>query len=473
MARRGSAWYLGAMKKTTPWLLAAGVVVVGGLGTMLALAQEASPPSTQSALSGLRIRRERLDNGLRVVMNPDRTVPTVAIALYYDVGSRNEVRDRSGFAHLFEHMMFQGSANVGKGEHFVLVMNRGGSLNGTTSHDRTNYYETLPQNELALGLWLEADRMRSLAITEENFENQRQVVMEEWRQSYGDQPYAMSFLRINELAYGDYWPYAHSTIGEMRDLENAPLSAVQEFFDTYYAPNNAVLSIAGDFDPDEALELVRRYFGDIRERPVAPYRPAALRPQTSERTDTIQDPHAPLPAFHIAWHIPPMREADHYALEMMGLILGDGESSRLYQELVKEHELCQEVFVGTDDRRGPDLFSVWAIMAQGRPPADAQGRVYSQIEAIARDGVTERELEKARNRIRSVFVFGLQSNLQRAQRLAEHELYWGDAALIRGEVERYLSVTRADIRRVAGQYFAATNRTVLDVVPAPREGGAE
>jgi zinc protease len=210
-----------------------------------------SPPQAADAtapgggsLAELPIVRATLDNGLRVVMSPDRTIPTVGIAVYYDVGSRNEVRGRSGFAHLFEHMMFQGSANVAKGEHFQLILNRGGEMNGTTSEDRTNYYETLPSNELALGLWLEADRMKSLAITQENFENQRQTVMEERRQSYDNQPYAKSWLRINELAYQDYWPYAHSTIGDMKDLENAPLSAVQEFFDAYYAPNNAVLSIA-------------------------------------------------------------------------------------------------------------------------------------------------------------------------------------------------------------------------------------
>jgi len=466
------------MKKTIPWLLAA-TVCVGGLAALATAQQDeeaddgAAEGQSSAALSGLQIRREQLDNGLRVVLNPDRTVPTVAIAVYYDVGSRNEVRGRSGFAHLFEHMMFQGSANVRKGEHFSLIMNRGGSLNGTTSHDRTNYYETLPSNELALGLWLEADRMRSLAVTAENFENQRQVVMEEYRQSYGDQPYAMSFLRINELAYGDYWPYAHSTIGDLRDLQNAPLTAVQEFFDTYYSPNNAVLSISGDFEPDEAMEMVRRYFGEIEDRPIPPYEPPPLPPQTSERTDTLQDAHAQLPAFHIAWHIPETREDDHYALEMLGLILGDGESSRLYQELVKEEELCQQIFVGTDDRRGPDLFSVWAIMSAGESATEARDRVYAQLASVAREGVTERELQKAQNRIRSTFVFGLQSNLQRAQRLAEFELYYGDAQLIVPEQARYLAVTRADIQRVAGQYFAQTNRTVLDVVPHPQEGGGE
>ncbi len=455
------------MRKTIPWLMAT-LLGLGGLGAALAAAQQRQAASSQS-LTELSIRRERLDNGLRVVMNPDRTVPTIALSVYYDVGSRNEVRGRSGFAHLFEHMMFQGSANVGKGEHFTLVINRGGQLNGTTSHDRTNYYETLPSNELALGLWLEADRMRSLAVTAENFENQRAVVISEYQQSYGDQPYALSSLRINELAFGDFWPYAHSTIGDLRDLENAPLSAVQEFFNTYYAPNNAVLSIAGDFDPDEAMTLIHRYFDRVPDRPVAPYHPPPLAPQTRERTDTMTDPHAPLPGFHIAWHIPETRQPDHYALEMLGLILGDGESSRLYQELVKEDELCQNIFVGTDDRRGPDLFSVFAIMAQGQSAEDARARIYAQLEAVAQSGVTEREFEKAQNRIRSIFVFGLQSNLQRSQRLAEFELYYGDAELIRPELTAYLNVSRGDIQRVAGQYFAATNRTVLDVVPAPPE----
>ncbi|MEM9073697.1 MAG: pitrilysin family protein, partial [Myxococcota bacterium] len=207
--------------------LGAGFAALFAVGLAVAQTEDSppaeSPAAQESPLASLPVQRHRLENGLRVVLSPDRTIPTVAVAVYYDVGSRNEEVGRSGFAHLFEHMMFQGSANVGKGEHFQLIMNRGGSLNGTTSHDRTNYFETLPSNELALGLWLEADRMRSLAVTTENFENQRQVVKEERRQSYENQPYALSSLRINELAYGDYWPYAHSTIGEMQDLDNAPL----------------------------------------------------------------------------------------------------------------------------------------------------------------------------------------------------------------------------------------------------------
>lgn len=420
---------------------------------------------TKSTLPNLQVTRATLDNGLRVVMSEDHTVPTVAVAVYYDVGSRDEAQGRSGFAHLFEHMMFQGSANIDKGEHFGLIINRGGDANGTTSNDRTNYFETLPSNELPLGLWLEADRMRSLAITQENFENQRQTVMEERRQRIDNQPYVPSMLRINELAYGDYYPYAHSTIGDMQDLVDAPLEAVQEFFSMYYAPNNAVLSISGDFDANEAMRLVEKYFGSIPSRERLPFVEPAPPKQTSERTEAMYDSNATLPAFHLAYHIPANRTPDHYPLEMLSLLLGDGESSRLYQTLVKKKEICQDVAVGTDDRRGPDLFSVWAVMSSGHSPKEAQDVVIAELARIAKKGVTARELEKAKNRMSAAFVFGLQSNMARAKNLAEFELYWGDANLLMLELDHYLAVSREDIQGVAKKYFGASNRTVLDVLP--------
>ena len=420
-----------------------------------------------STLSALPIVRAKLKNGLRVVMSPDRTIPTIGLAVYYDVGSRNEQRGRSGFAHLFEHMMFQGSANVAKGEHFQLVLNRGGEMNGTTSEDRTNYYETLPSNELALGLWLEADRMKSLAITQDNFENQRQTVMEERRQSYENQPYAKAILELPQLAYGDYFAYAHSTIGDMKDLENAPLAAVQQFFDAYYAPNNAVLAIAGDFDPKEALAMVEKYFGSIPSRAHPSYAPGELTPQTAERKSSMVDPLAQLPAFDVAYHIPPDRDPDHYPLELLALALGDGESSRLYQELVKKRELLQSLSVGTDSRRGPDLFSFWGVLAEGKKAEEAQNLIYAELERVAKAGLTPRELEKAKNRVRSAFVFGLSSTLDRALVLGQFELYFGDAELLRTELDRYLAVSADDVKRVANTYFAASNRTVLDVLPNP------
>lgn len=429
-----------------------------------------SKPTIQPVSLDLSIQQETLKNGLRIVMNVDRTVPTVAIAVYYDVGSRDEAKGRTGFAHLFEHMMFQGSANVTKGQHISIIENRGGRMNGTTNVDRTNYFEMLPSNELALGLWLEADRMRALNITKENFENQRQTVMEERRQSIDNQPYGPSMLRINELAYGDYFPYAHSTIGDMQDLQQAPLSAVQEFFDTYYAPNNAVLVLAGDFEPKQAMAMVEKYFGSIPRQDTQPFDAPEPKPQTAERTETITDANANLPAFHIAYHIPPSRADDHYALELLAAILGDGESSRMYQALVKKQELLQEIDISTDDRRGPDLFSVWAIVARGKDAKAARQVFYAELEKIAKSGVNERELQKAKNRVSADLVFGLQSNLSRALLLGTYELYFGDARLLKNELQYYLAVTNADIKRVAGKYFQSSNRTVLDVLPKVSKG---
>ena len=278
-------------------------------------------------------------------------------------------------------------------------------------------------------------------------------------------------LRINELAYGDYWPYAHSTIGDMQDLIDAPLEAVREFFDTHYAPNNAVLSISGDFDPAEAISLVQQYFGSIPARQTPAFEPPPMSPQAAEQRETSYDANATLPAFHLAYHIPKSRTPDHYALEVMALILGDGESSRLYQRLVKRDEICQEVAVGTDDRRGPDLFSVWAVMASGHSPEEAQRVVISEFESLAKNGVSESELQKAKNRMSAAFVFGLQTNMARSQHLAEFELYWGDANLLKLELDYYLAVTNEDIKRVAAAYFDATNRTVLDVLPGQAPEG--
>ena len=417
------------------------------------------------------IEQHTLGNGLRVILSPDATVPIVSVAVYYDVGSRNEVRGRSGFAHLFEHMMFQGSANVGKAEHFQFVNHRGGECNGTTSEDRTNYFETLPSSELELGLWLEADRLRSLAVTPENFENQRQTVIEERRQSYENRPYMMSFLRINELAYHGYWPYEHSTIGDMKDLLDAPIEAVQEFFATWYCPNNAILSICGEIDPAETMRLVEKHFGAIPRGNPPGFREVPVPVQSAERSDTLIDSLAEVPAFHLVYRIPPSRTPDHYALELLADVLGDGRSARLYQALVKQREICQEVHISTDYRRGPDLFSFWSVLSEGHTGAEARAVIYDQLADIADNGITAREFEKVQNRTRASFVFGLQTSMRRASRLAEFALYWGDPTLLRTELGRYLEVTPADIQRVARTYLVPNNRIWIDVVP-PAEQAA-
>jgi predicted Zn-dependent peptidase len=430
------------------------------LAPALAAAQAQPPEELQ-----IPVERRTLDNGLRVVLSPDPSIPVVSVTVYYDVGSRNEVQGRSGFAHLFEHMMFQGSENVGKMDHFQLVNAAGGSANGTTSSDRTNYYQTLPSNQLSLGLWLEADRMRALDVTEENFENQRRVVINEYRQSYENQPYGLAFLRINALAFGDYFPYANPTIGTVTDLNGVTWQDARSFYQSWYAPNNAVISIAGDFQTEEAMRLVQQHFGSIPRRQVPQWQDPGYPGQTAEQVEVMTDRLAQLPAFFVVYHIPRNREPDHYALELLSIILGDGESSRLNRLLVEERQVCAQVHAYTDGRRGPDLINFEGFVAAGHQPAEARALLYQEIDRVAREGVTPQELTKARNRARAALVFGLQTTEDRAQRLAEYEMYFGDAAILRTELGRYLAVTADDIRRVAATYLIASNRSVLDVVP--------
>jgi len=422
----------------------------------------------------ISLRTHTLSNGLRVVLSPERSSPTVAIAVYYDVGSRDEERGRSGFAHLFEHMMFEGSANAPKGT-FDRLMDQSGNpdANGTTSEDRTNYYETLPSNALSVGLWLEADRMRALSVTQESFENQREVVLEERRQSYEDQPYGMALLRRDALAFGGYYPYAHTAIGEPADLRGATFEEVVRFHRRYYVPNNAVLSIAGDIDEGATLAMVQRYFEAIPRAP-APDRPVFAPPAPIERpvVESMVDPLAPRPGFWVVYRIPARRNADSYALELLAMVLGEGESSRLYRSLVRERELCNSVEVHAELRRGAGVFTVWSVVADRKTPAQALLALDEGIARLVREGVSEQELESAKIRTRASYLFGLESNVSRARALAEHWMYDGDPAILRTELDRYLAVSREDIQRVARQYLDAQHRVVLTVQPPPARGAA-
>jgi zinc protease len=444
------------------------------LGLSLALSVAAASPAARAEGLQFDVKRAKLDNGLRVVMLVDHTSPTVAVDVVYDVGGRNEERGRSGFAHLFEHMMFQGSKNVPRGEHFRLVTSHGGMLNGTTSEDRTNYFEMLPASELALGLWLEADRMKSLDVSQKNFENQRAVVKEEYRMRVENAAYVPAAIRLQELVYQGYWPYEHSAIGTMRDLDAAELGWVRAFHGAHYAPNNAVLSIAGDFDEGQALLLVKRYFGDARRHAVPELKAATLPEQTQPRSVVVEDTHAKLPALFIGWTIPPSHEPDHYALVLAAMLLGEGESSRLHRALVRERSLAVEAEAQTDGYRGPDTFSVIVKLASGAKAEQALRLVETQIGDVARLGPGDDDMKKLKNRIRARFLLGLQSNFSRAQRLAEMELYRGDASLLNKELDRYLAVTKDDIKRVTAKYLTTTRRNVVEVkpgqAPQPREG---
>ena len=326
-------------------------------------AKAAAPATADPAVLSLErfgasIQRAVLDNGLKVVLNPDHSAPTVAVSVTYKVGSSNEIEGRTGFAHLFEHMMFQGSQHAKKGEHFTLISDRGGNLNGTTNSDRTNYYEVLPANELELALWLEADRMRWLSVTPENFENQRSVVQEEFRMRIQNQAYVPGTLRLGELVFQDYPPYAHPTIGSMADLNAAKFEWVKEFHDRHYAPDNAVLTIAGDFEPDQAMVLIQKYFAPAKSQTV----PSRVLDRMPEKPKTgsasVEDTNARTPGFIFGFMIPPSRTPDHYALEMAALILTNGESSRLYKMLVHDRAVAERISAWTDDHRGPDQFTV-------------------------------------------------------------------------------------------------------------------
>lgn len=413
-----------------------------------------------------------LANGLRVVLSPDRAIPVVSVAVYYDVGSRNEREGRTGFAHLFEHMMFQGSENVPKAAHFQYIFNAGGTMNGTTSTERTNYFETLPSNYLPLAFWLESDRMRSLKVTQENLDNQRHAVQEEKRLRYDNQPYVTAFLRMNELIFTNP-ANAHSTIGSMEDLDAATIDDVREFFRIYYAPNNAVLAVVGDFDIAEARALTDKYFGSIPSQPLPPPVDVSEPEAIAIPQETFNDPLAPAPAFVLGWKIPPRRTPDFYALSLAGTLLFEGDSSRLYQKLVKGDESVVSIEGGVDERRGPSALYIFALPKPGQDVETIRRQIFDEIKRIATDGPTEAEMEKLRNSLSNDAVRGRQSTMYRAQRLAEFALYDADPRLVDSELDQYLNVTASDIKQATARHLDNLNRVVLDIIPAPAAEAAE
>jgi len=406
-----------------------------------------------------------LDNGLRVIISEDHYAPVYAIAVSYKVGSRDEREGRTGFAHLFEHMMFKGSENVGPGEHFYLVFTKGGSMNGTTDNDRTLYFEVMPKNQLDLGLFLESDRMRSLAINKDNLENQRQAVKEERRLGVDNQPYGQAFEKMDELIY-DNPAYKHSVIGSMADLDAASVEDVQQFFKMYYAPNNAVLSLAGDLDTKEALVKVKKYFGGVARQP-AP-KPVDLKEpeKKEERRARIDDKLARLGRIDIAYRIPDVTDADTRALAVAASILGGGESGRLYQKLVKDKEVASNIFCFQDGRAGPSKFEIVATVRPGKTPEEVDGLISEEIARLISEPVTDRELLRARTAIRRSVLIPRESVLSIAIALADSTALYNDPGRINTEPEKRLAVSAADIQKAAKTYLRAANRAVVVSVPA-------
>jgi zinc protease len=405
-----------------------------------------------------------LDNGLRVQLVEDHTAPVIALNMTYDVGSRNERKGLTGFAHLFEHMMFKGSQNVGDGEHFYQVFSNGGSMNGTTNSDLTLYFETLPANQLELALVLEADRMRSLAITQENLDNQRQAVQEERRLRIDNQPYGRSYERFGELMY-DNFAYKHSVIGSMEDLNAASVDDVAQFFRVYYAPNNVVLSLVGDFRKDEALRLIRKYFADIPRQTEPPAVDLSEPPQTAERRETLSDPLAKQVQVQIGWKTPAGNTPDIFALQVLSSILQGGDSSRLYQKLSKEQELVVGVGGYVDERIGPGALIVSATVRPDRKAEDVEASVYREVERLQKEPIAAWELQKAKNSTRLGYLLSIRSAQTRATSLGSYTAKYGDPNLINTRVDRINAVTPGDVQRVARQYLQDKNRTVLITTP--------
>ena len=411
----------------------------------------------------------KLPNGLRVLISEDHSVPVAALAIVYDVGSRNEVKGHSGFAHLFEHMMFEGSENIGKTEHFKYVESAGGLLNASTHQDFTNYFEKLPSNQIELALWLESDRMRSLKVTPENLENQLQTVKEEKRSRIDNQPYMPAAIQLEEKIF-DNWSNQHPVIGYFEDLEASSIKDVKDFFKTYYAPNNATMAIVGDVDPKQVHEWVEKYFATIPSQP----QPAAINvsepKQTAQKVAKVDDPHAQMPAFWVSWKAPARREGDYYTLGIIEKLLGTGESSRLYQSMVKGKQIALRADASYEERRGPSAFEAFVIYKPGTTADDARKILWTELDKLKSEPVSATELEKAKNQImRQLFASSsstsLQRSLTRAELLAEYTSFYGDPSLLDKDLQAYMSVSADDIRRVAKEIFTQEGSTVFDVTP--------
>ncbi len=418
----------------------------------------------------VRFTDERLANGLRLIIAEDHLAPVVAVCIWYAVGSKNEVPGKTGFAHLFEHVMFQGSRHVAKTEHMGLVQAAGGTLNGTTWLDRTNYFETMPSHQLELALWLEADRMATLldALNQENLDNQRDVVKNEKRSSYDNRPYGQWFHKLQEHLYPPEHPYHHPTIGSMEDLDAASLEDVAAFFRTYYAPNNAVLAIAGDADPAQTRAWVERYFGEIAANPeIPPLGDVSLPPTLGAESREVVEDRVPLPRHYFGFRAPCFGDPRLEALEVASQILAGGKGSRLYRRLVREEQIAQDVaFFAVGFVGGASIAAGQATVRPGVDPEVVERAFEDELERLGREPVTADELARARALIETYELEALQRVEERADRLAMFATLLDDPDLINRQLERYLSVTPAQIQTVAAEVFRPDNRVVLTYMPA-------
>lgn len=408
-----------------------------------------------------------LDNGLRVILHQDATAPIVAVSIMYEVGGKDSFEGRTGFAHFFEHLLFEGSKNIGRGEYSDYVESAGGVLNANTSQDRTYYYEILPSNQLELGLWLESERLLHAVVKQEGVDTQREVVKEERRQRYDNQPYGNLLIDLFQRGFKEH-PYKDPNIGYMADLNSAEEEDYQKFYKMYYVPNNAILSIAGDIDIDETKALIEKYFAPIPRGAEPPRVTTVEPPLGGEVRDTIYDAKAPLPALVLGYRTPERNHPDYYAISMFNQVLSQGQSSRLYKSIVDEQQLAVQALAIPSFTQGPGMAIAFAIAKPGGDLIDLEKAFNAEVKKMQTDLISEREFQKLRNQIEAQAISGYGTMAGIAEGLANYEMYQGDANLINTETERYMQVTREDIRRVAREYYTLDNRVTLFWMPGEK-----
>jgi predicted Zn-dependent peptidase len=438
---------------------------------VLTLLLTSTLPGTQAKQLNVPVVYYKLPNGLKVVISEDHIAPVVTVAVYYNVGFRLEPKGRTGFAHLFEHMMFQGSANVKKFEHAKFIEANGGSLNGHTDFDYTNYYQTLPSNRVETALWLESDRMRSLDISEENLKNQQNVVSEEVRVNVLNQPYQFfEWIELWKNAFTN-WNNSHNGYGELDEINAATIEDVRNFFKTYYAPNNAVLTIVGDIDAADVKKMVEKHFGNIASQPLPARADLSEPAQTKEKRVSQTDKLANLPALATGYHIPAQNSPDFPAMALLVQILQGDDSSRWYQRLVKEKELTLDLTGGLNyfgnefDYSGPMVMTTRATYKPGHTSDEVLREMDSVIAEVTAKGITEKELADAKIRYRSNFYSQLESGYGKSHMLAVLALFRDDPSQINSLLTPFENVTAAQVKAAAAKYLVASNRTVIDRVP--------
>ncbi|GAB3571226.1 pitrilysin family protein [Spirosoma luteolum] len=457
------------MNKRLLWLaLGMGVVLQAPAQTKKPAVKPASAktsaPATSAGQGAIKFTEYDLPNGLHVILHQDNSTPLVAVTMMYHVGSKNEQPSRTGFAHFFEHLLFEGSDNIKRGEYMKIVKGNGGQLNANTSQDRTFYYEVMPANKLELGLYLESERLLHAKIDETGVATQREVVKEEKRQRYDNQPYGTILIEVLKRAYTKH-PYQWAPIGSLDDLNAAKIDEFRQFYKDFYVPNNAILCLAGDLNVEQAKQLVDKYFSEIPKGTKPIYRPTVKEPaQTKEIRDVVYD-NITLPAVVQAYHTAAQGTPDAYALEVLQTLMAGGESSRFSKEIVDKQQKALQAAAFPFANEDAGLLITYAIANQGVKAEDLESSVNTEVERMKTELVSEAELTKVKNQIETQFVnqnariFGI------AENLANYKMYFGDANLINTELDRYTKVTREDVRRVAQQYLKPENRVVLYYLP--------